>query len=155
MYNLELVFVTPVKVKIIDKSFEKMLGEISGCGNYALPYVAREITNTLTIENAAKIPSKSAIAEIKRSGLIIDDKKVLNALSHSSQSRYLMSSPRKRSTVSEEEFNKLFNQVNEVLVSIGNEILSGNANAVPKEGGDACKYCSYASICRAAEKNDK
>ncbi len=98
---------------------------------------------------------KSAIAEIKRSGLVIDDKKVLNALSHSSQSRYLMSSPRKRSTVSEEEFNKLFNQVNEVLVSIGNEILSGNANAVPKEGGDACKYCSYASICRAAEKNDK
>lgn len=64
MYNLELVFVTPVKVKIIDKSFEKMLGEISGCGNYALPYVAREITNTLTIENTAKIPSKSAIAEI-------------------------------------------------------------------------------------------
>lgn len=97
----------------------------------------------------------TAMAEIKRSGLIIDDEKILNAISHTSQNRYLMFSPRKRSTVTEEEFNGLFAQVNEVLTLIGNEILSGNANALPKEDSDACKYCCYSSICRAAVKKDK
>ena len=95
----------------------------------------------------------AAIAEIKRSGLIIDDEKVLTAISHTSQNRYLMSSSRKRSTVSQEEFNSLFNQVRDILTEIGNEIVSGNANAIPKENSDACKYCSYASICRAAKKD--
>lgn len=97
----------------------------------------------------------AAIAEIKRSGLIIDDEKIINAISHSGHNRYLMSSSKKRSTVTEEEFNVLFTQVNEVLTQIGNEIVSGNANAIPKEDSDACKYCNYASICRAAQKKDK
>ena len=81
--------------------------------------------------------------------------KIINAISHTGQNRYLMSSSRKRSTVTKEEFNGLFTQVNEVLTQIGNEIVSGNANAIPKEDSDACKYCNYASICRAAKKKDK
>ncbi len=97
----------------------------------------------------------AAIAEIKRSGLIIDDEKIISAISHTSQNRYLMSSSRKRSTVTEEEFNGLFTQVNKVLTQVGNEIISGNANAIPNEDNDACKYCNYASICRAAKKKDK
>jgi ATP-dependent helicase/nuclease subunit B len=94
----------------------------------------------------------AAITDIKRSGLIIDDEKILNAVSRSSQSRYLMSSARKRSTVTEKEFNSLFDQVASVLTEIGNEIISGNANAIPKEDSDACKYCNYATICRASKK---
>ena len=95
----------------------------------------------------------AAIAEIKRSGLIIDDEKIISAISHTSQNRYLMSSSRKRSTVTKDEFDGLFAQVNDILTQIGNEIISGNANAIPKEDGDACKYCNYASICRAAKKD--
>ena len=95
--------------------------------------------------------SKTLQNQIKRSGLIIDDEKILSAVSHSSQSRYLMSSARKRSTVTEEEFLSLFNQVNTILTTIGEEIVSGNANALPKEDSDACKYCNYASICRASK----
>lgn len=64
-----------------------------------------------------------------------------------------MSSPRKRSTVTKDEFDGLFTQVNDILTQIGNEIISGNANAIPKEDSDACKYCNYASICRAAKKD--
>ena len=97
----------------------------------------------------------AAIAEIKRSGLIIDDEKIINAISKTSQNRYLMSSSRKRSTVTEDEFKALFTQVSGVLTEIGNEIISGNANAIPQEDSDACKYCNYASICRAAKKKDK
>ena len=62
MYNLELKFVTPIKIKVIDKSFETMLNDIDG--NFSAPYTVREVVNTLTIENAAKIPDKSAIADI-------------------------------------------------------------------------------------------
>jgi ATP-dependent helicase/nuclease subunit B len=97
----------------------------------------------------------AAISEIKRSGLIIDDENILNAVSHSAQKRYLMSSARKRSTVTVDEFNSLFEQVKNILTDIGNEIISGNANAIPKEGSDACKYCGYASICRVPNRKDK
>jgi len=97
----------------------------------------------------------TAISDIKRSGLIINDDKILNAVSKSSQSRYLMSSARKRSTVSEEEFKSLFEQVSGILTDIGNEILSGNANAIPKEDSDACKYCNYATICRASKNKNQ
>jgi ATP-dependent helicase/nuclease subunit B len=97
----------------------------------------------------------AAISEIKRSGLIIDDENILNAVSHSAQKRYLMSSTRKRSTVTADEFNCLFEQVKNILTDIGNEIISGNANAIPKEGSDACKYCGYASICRVPNRKDK
>jgi ATP-dependent helicase/DNAse subunit B len=54
--------------------------------------------------------------------------------------------------VTEAEFLSLFNQVNEILTDSRNEIISGNANAIPKEGSDACKYCNYASICRASKE---
>lgn len=98
---------------------------------------------------------KAATMEIMRSGLIIDDDVVLNAVSKSGNKRYLMSSPRKRSTVTKEEFDILFSQVCETLTEIGNEIISGNANSLPKNEKTDCKYCKYSLICRASKNKDK
>ena len=93
--------------------------------------------------------------EITRSGLIMDDEVVLNAVSKSGNKRYLMSSPRKRSTVTAEEFDVLFSQVCDTLTEIGNEIMAGNANSIPKNGKKDCQYCKYSLICRASKKNDR
>ncbi len=94
----------------------------------------------------------AAIDEIKRSGLIIDEENVLNAVSRRADKRYLMASARKSSAVSAESLEVIYNQVNSVLTDIGNEIVSGNANAVPKKGTKACNYCPYSQICRSAKK---
>jgi len=172
------VYVRVVDYKTGDKTFS--VSDIAEGKNLQLLLYIFALTNNIAIKNKlnanikpagitylSAVPSKvkansynddtntitAAIAEIKRSGLIIDDEKIINAVSHTSQNRYLMSSSRKRSTVTKDEFDGLFTQVNNILTQIGNEIVSGNANAIPKEDSDACKYCNYASICRAAKKD--
>ncbi len=175
--NGEDVYIRVVDYKTGDKTFS--IADIAEGKNLQLLLYIFALTNNVTskylfngnvkpagITYLSAVPSKvkansfnddyntknAAISDIKRSGLIIDDETILNAVSNSSKNRYLMSSSRKRSTVTEDEFLNLFNQVNEILTDIGNEIISGNANAIPKEGSDACKYCNYASICRASNK---
>lgn len=172
------VYLRVVDYKTGDKTFS--VSDIAEGKNLQLLLYIFALTNNIAIKNKlnanikpagitylSAVPSKvkansynddtntttAAIAEIKRSGLIIDDEKIINAVSHTSQNRYLMSSSRKRSTVTKDEFDGLFTQVNNILTQIGNEIVSGNANAIPKEDSDACKYCNYASICRAAKKD--
>ena len=98
---------------------------------------------------------KAAAGEIKRSGLILDEEDVVSAVSRSQNNRYLMSSSRKKSTVSRDSLELIYGQVCEILKSIGNDILTGNANAVPKDGSDTCKYCPYSHICRASVKEQK
>ena len=95
---------------------------------------------------------KAATNEIKRSGLILDDADVISAVSRSQNNRFLMASPRKKSTISRESFDMLYRQVCDTLTAIGNDILTGNANAVPKDGADTCKYCPYSAVCRASVK---
>ncbi len=105
--------------------------------------------------NASDDSYDSAVKEIKRSGLILDNDKVLNAVSHSRKERYLMKTSRKNSVVSAEFLEHLYDQLCDVLTNIGNEIISGCANALPKSGTDACKYCSYGHICRASQNSKK
>ena len=94
----------------------------------------------------------AATNEIKRTGLILDDDDVIDAVSKSHNNRYLMASARKKSTVSRESLDVIYGQVCEVLKSIGNEILMGNANAASKNGADTCKYCPYSNVCRVSKK---
>ena len=113
--------------------------------------------------NSAKIKSQrfndsdksisAATNEIKRSGLILDDEDVITAVSKSHNNRFLMASARKSSTVSKESLDAIYGQVCDVLKSIGDEILMGNANAAPKNGADTCKYCPYSNVCRVSKKD--
>ncbi len=95
----------------------------------------------------------AATNEIKRSGLILDDCDVISAISKSQNSRFLMASARKKSTVSKESLDLIYEEVCDVLQSIGDEIMTGNANAVPKNGSDTCKYCPYSHVCRISRKD--
>ncbi len=115
--------------------------------------------------NASKIKSqrydseeeslKAATSEIKRSGLILDEDDVISAVSNSQNNRYLMASARKKSTITRESLDILYGQVCDVLKSIGSEIMTGNANAIPKDDSDTCKYCPYSLVCRASKKEKK
>ena len=98
---------------------------------------------------------KAATSEIKRSGLILDDEEVISAVSKSQNNRYLMASARKKSTISRESLDMIYDQVCDILKSIGIEMLTGNANAIPKDGADTCKYCPYSHVCRVSKKEKK
>jgi ATP-dependent helicase/nuclease subunit B len=92
--------------------------------------------------------------DLKRTGLILDDEDVINAVSNSGNTRILMKTPKKSSFITRESFTMLYNDVCNVLSTIGDEMLSGNINAIPKNTKESCKYCSYASVCKVSRKGN-
>lgn len=62
MYNLEIKFTTPVIIKPIDKSFERMLKSI----DCPIPVSHTEIENVVTIENIEEIPDPVAVNEMAK-----------------------------------------------------------------------------------------
>lgn len=95
----------------------------------------------------------NAIADIKRTGLILNEDFVIEAISHSGNDRVLMKTSRKNSFIDSEGLDSLYNTVCDVLKDIGNLMISGNINAVPKSGSDHCKYCKYSYVCKASQKS--
>lgn len=119
-----------------------------------ITYISNGASKIKALKYSAESESlKAARNEIKRSGLILDDEAVLQAVSASQNNRYLMSTARKSSTISSESFDMLYRQICSTLEAIGNEILTGDAGAKPKDGADTCKYCPYSAICRSAQKD--
>ncbi len=82
-----------------------------------------------------------AIADkVGRCGLELDNTQLL-----SSEDKYNLG---KKSTVSEEDFEQLFELVKNTITSIGLEMLSGGAQAQPLESENPCRYCKNGAICR-------
>lgn len=91
-------------------------------------------------------------AEIKRSGLILNNEDVIEAMTHSGNDKILMRTPRKNSFIEESTLSLLYDEVCQVLGRIGEEMVSGNINAHPSKGADSCKYCVFSSVCRVSHK---
>ncbi len=94
---------------------------------------------------------ESALKQIKRSGFILDDPDIVRAVSHSQNNRYLMRTSKKDSAISSDYFEHIYHTVSDIITEVGNEMLSGNANAIHAPGTKACNYCRYASVCRSAK----
>lgn len=89
-------------------------------------------------------------SDIKRSGLILLDDDVIEGFSHTGNSKLLMKTSRKDSFIEKQALHLLYNQVCDILKEIGEEIISGNINALPKLGNKTCKFCQYALICKSS-----
>ncbi len=61
------------------------------------------------------------------------------------------------SFIKEEDFNKIFEFIENKLKHTGGAIYSGDISADPVDGLDsgACKYCEYKSVCRIGDKPHK
>ena len=101
-----------------------------------------------------------------RSGLFLRDEKILNAMEHNLEGRYIpikLKSDKniafKKSTASGvlaslEQIGKLERYVTSSLADIAFELSSGNANVLPFKGRlDSCAFCEMKRICRF-EEND-
>ncbi len=108
--------------------------------------------------------SSLARESIERSGLMLHDERVMNAVSRS-RSRHLMmgvrfnndGSPSKtcRSLVDEEGMDELCRRAGEKVTEVADSLMGGEAYARPSAGGDSCRYCPYAALCRAARRPDE
>jgi len=96
-------------------------------------------------------------SSIGRSGLLLDDADVLEAMETKLEGRYipvkLKSGGGFRSgapLASLEEFGALYRQITDIVSKLGSEIKSGKADAKPlkTKRHDGCEYCPMKPVCR-------
>ena len=96
----------------------------------------------------------------RMNGLLSGEMSVVTAMDKENKGEFVPkfseSSP-SDSYVSPQDFDKIFNFIEEKLKSSGRAIYSGNISADPIDGLDkgACDYCEYASVCRIGNEKHK
>jgi len=125
------------------------------------PQISVESTEELT---EAKL---SEGENINRSGLFISDPEILRAMDKELNGRYIpvklkkdgVSFASEKNLASLEKFGQLFGEVSNTVISLGNEIKSGAADAIPKTDFASksrhpqCTYCDMYPICRRNRKD--
>ena len=95
--------------------------------------------------------------KLVRSGILLSETEVLNAMEEGLEGNYIPVTSKKDSLKmthgelkSLEEFGQLYNDVTDTLIRIGNKIKSGDASARPIEiiSDSPCRYCKLHPICR-------
>ena len=117
-------------------------------GAVYLSTATSDIATTPT-EQVESVLAKAS-GEIKRSGILLDDKDVLCAMSASGNPRVLAGG--KKALTPEERFVSLKEDLYQTIKNISKEMKTGNASATPvtHHGRIACEYCTVKQFCRAA-----
>ena len=95
---------------------------------------------------------------ILRSGLLLNDEKVLPAMDHSVVGKYTAFSkksgkPDPKVLKTLEEFGKIYEETEEIILDIAHEMKSGKCQSVPygKGSHSPCRYCDFKPVCRHIE----
>lgn len=106
---------------------------------------------------------KERTKQIRRSGLVLADDDVLNAMENGSDKRYVPVKLSKDgvytgdSLVTLEKLGKLAVHIGKLLKKAGNELLSGSIKADPYCKGsqkDACRFCDFKQVCAFGDYSD-
>ncbi|NLA88028.1 MAG: ATP-dependent nuclease subunit B [Clostridiales bacterium] len=116
---------------------------------------------------ASRNAAESEIDEIrqkklKRSGLILSDESVVEAMEHGVSKKYLPVRLSKDglltgdSLAGLEQLGKLSSHIDKMLLQIAGGIRKGSIDAEPyykNQSDNACLYCDYRTVCRFSEKD--
>ena len=87
-------------------------------------------------------------------GILLDDVKVIRGMDKSELGKYIpvkikLDTPvSDRSLANIAQFGEIFKKLDATIISMGQELYSGNIPASPAKGAhDACEYCPYDSVC--------
>ena len=132
-------------------------GEVFPAGMlYTKASVAAAKLDTFLSEDAAHAMMKK---ELHRTGLVLQDERVLRAMNHSLSGHFLPVSVGKDGSVSWndacaslERMGELLGEMEAAVLGVVSEMRSGRASAAPADRKDAgfapCEYCAYRMICR-------
>ena len=96
---------------------------------------------------------------IKRSGPLLSDDEILEAMNDEFDPSYLggvkktKDGTKGKNLLSNEDFDQLYDSINATLSQISREMRSGAASAEPKlqKGKSPCDWCVYGAVCRSAQ----
>ncbi len=101
---------------------------------------------------------------LRRSGLILNDSEIIEAMEHGDCHRFIPveykkdGSPKEDSLASRERFEELSGHVKGKMLELSRQLSGGCISPDPLYKGeydDPCRYCPYSSICRFDEDTDK
>lgn len=118
-------------------------------------------TPTVSVDTFCESDKLEALVqnEFARSGLLIDDIEVLNAINHNLDPKIISKIKTDddgnvigKQIVSNDGFEELYSMLSETIVRVAESMRDGKANAIPLRHGDKapCRYCKMKSICRAS-----
>jgi len=137
---------------------EKFGMDIEPAGVLYVP--ARDVIVNTSRNAADEEVEKRRLSEMRRSGLILDNPIIIEAMETNENKRYIPVSTAKDGTftgnsiVSKQKFKLLSKHVDSKINHAKNEILNGTNSCKPyyKNAGDnACAYCEYFAVCRFDE----
>ena len=159
--NLQMFLYLCTLWKTKNESFLEKVGSTEGevfpAGMlYTKASVAAAKLDTFLPEDAAHAMMKK---ELHRTGLVLQDERVLRAMNHSLSGHFLPVSVGKDGSVSWndscaslERMGELLGEMEAAVLSIASEMRSGRASAAPADKKDAgfapCEYCAYRVVCR-------
>ncbi len=146
----------------LEERGEKLYGlPVDGAGVLYVP--AREITTRGTRLMAEEDRLAKVNKELTRSGLVLDDPDVLEAMEHAGPKglRFLPLKVKKDGTItgsalaSAENLGRLGKHIQKILNDIGKELAEGSIASDPFWKGEqknACMFCDYAAACQFEER---
>ena len=100
-----------------------------------------------------------ALRDISRSGIVLSDNDVIDAMDKGITGRYAPVKTKKdggytaySSVATEEEFENIRRAMTDALAGIGKRIVSGEACSIPDDTR-TCAYCAAKAVCRHSEKS--
>lgn len=154
------------RIRIVDyktgsKSFE-LSDTLFGLNMQMLIYLYAVIKNGESIVESPSpagilyMPAKSKFQNesMAMNGLILDDESVIEAMEKENEGNFI---PKYKngstSFVDEEMFSLIFNNIENLIKSMGETVRRGDFKPEPVDSvkGDACKYCDYSSVCRKSK----
>ncbi|MCL2221332.1 MAG: PD-(D/E)XK nuclease family protein [Oscillospiraceae bacterium] len=131
--------------------------EIRPSGMLYVP--ARDVIISTSRNTPQEEIDKLRSSKMRRSGLVLDDSEIVEAMESGEEKRYLpVEKSRKkdssgdfgRNFISEAQMNRLFRYVDKMMQNAQDEIISGVVDCKPyykNESDNACNYCDYQSVC--------
>lgn len=90
---------------------------------------------------------------LSRSGLLLDDADILTAMSNSNDPKLIMSQKKKKVRATIDEFNGIYNDLENIIIKISENLEKGVISAKPiNTVNSPCEYCTSKPICRNIQK---
>jgi ATP-dependent helicase/DNAse subunit B len=126
------------------------------CDDNYIPFLGVAIKSL--IENSSK--ENNYFVFVLHSKMSIKNMKIITAMEKENAGEFVPKFSEKSpsdSFIKEEDFNNIFQFIENKLQRTGRAIYEGDIAADPVDGLDsgACKYCEYKSVCRIGEEPHK
>ena len=136
----------------IIKNGEKKYGKTTPAGVLYMPAKAPSLTIDRGQENEIQ---ETKNKKCKMQGVLLENPSVVYAMEHDGNGVFVPAKINKKgeikgSVIALDELNKLWNRVDELLIEMGTELHLGKIGAVPAQGKNydkICSYCEYWDVC--------